>query len=320
MGNAASSRPYEPSLSTVARVALLALVALCALGLLSASSGPRSAGVTAWLFNLKGMAVFAAGLGIGCYGTLVGIGGGALIVPVLVFFYDWPARNVVGTALLVVLLNAASGTSGYALQRRIDYQGGLKFALAALPGSVFSGLVHRVWKVESFNTIFGLFLVGLAIFCVLGVGSVDARPATIPVEGGESFRLVSLRDRFGARFRFRVDDRVGTSLNFILGFLVGFLGIGGGVLQVPILVFALGYPVHIATATSHFITMLTCTYALAPNIAFGNVYFGQAAWLGVGVLGGAQIGAWLSPKIRSARIIHLFVLVVFVFGVRLLLQ
>jgi uncharacterized protein len=297
------------------RAVAFLLAVICVVAMFSSSRGsfPSHSPIA-----LAELLVLGAGLGIGCYGTLVGIGGGPLIVPVLVLSYGWPARNVVATALLVVFMNALSGTLGYSYQRRIDYQGGLKFALAGLPGAVLSGLVHRYFNIRSFDTIFGTFLIGLGIICALGARTVAARHDRTEGPIGAGQRLVEFRDRFGVEYRFGVNDRLGSTLNFAVGFLVGFLGIGGGVLQVPMLVYLLKYPVHVATATSHFVTMLSCLYALAPNVAFGNVRFGEAFWMWTGVVVGAQTGAWLAARLRSQKIMYLFVALVMLFGLKLI--
>lgn len=260
----------------------------------------------------------ASGLGVGCYGTLVGIGGGPLIVPVLVFSFGWEASDIVATSLLIVFLNALSGTTGYAWQRRIDYAGGLSFSMAAVPGAVASALVHHLLHIQTFDTIFGVFLLGLAGYCAVGIRSLDRTSRAHRAAITPPHRIVAFRDRLGVQYRFGVNDRLGVRLNLVLGFFVGFLGIGGGVLQVPLLVYVLRYPIHVATATSHFVTMLTCLFALAPNLVFDNVRFGEALWMGLGVVFGAQAGAWLSPKIGGKGIMWLFVAVLVLFSVRLL--
>jgi hypothetical protein len=237
---------------------------------------------------------------------------------VLVFSFGWEPNYIVATSLLVVFLNAFSGTTGYAWQKRIDYEGGLKFSLAAMPGAVGSALIHHFWRVRTFDTIFGLFLLGLALYCAYGMRAIDAPAAARRAPVPESHRLLSFHDRFGTRFRFTVNDDLGVHFNLAFGFLVGFLGIGGGVLQVPLLVYVLRYPVHVATATSHFITMLTCLFALVPNIFFGNVQFAEALCMGVGVVVGAQMGAWLSPKLRGKGIMWLFIVLILAFAARLL--
>jgi uncharacterized membrane protein YfcA len=249
------------------------------------------------------------GMMVGCYGTIVGIGGGPVIVPMLIFFFPWSNEVIVASSLFLVFANAFSGTWGYALQRRIDYKGGFRFAVAAIPGALLSTMIHNTVDVSSFNVIFALFLVALAIYSVLRIDRLEAGPIVAEVETG---RRVLIEDAFGSRFEFYCNDKLGISLNVLLGFAVGFLGIGGGVFQVPLLIFLLGYPTHVAAATSHFVTLLTCTVALLPNIILGNVPFGQLLWLGAGVIVGAQVGARVSAKLPSKTIMGLFALVLFV--------
>jgi uncharacterized membrane protein YfcA len=306
----ATTRAVRPALLVV----LLALC-LCAMCNPNLSFHDESLKASPTL-HVPNLLTLLLGLVIGCYGTIVGIGGGPLIVPVLLFFYRWPIEDIVASSLLIVFLNALSGSVGYASQRRIDYKGGLAFSFAAMPGAVVSGFVHHLIAISIFDTIFGIFLLGLAGYTLARLGRVDsplrrARP-------GPGSRRVSIVDRFRQRHEFFCDDRLGISTNFALGFLAGFLGIGGGVFQVPILIFLLGYPTHIATATSHFITMLTALFALTPGVLLGNVHFGETLWFGLGVVIGAQAGAKVASRLRSRAILALFAAILVVFSMRLL--
>lgn len=78
--------------------------------------------------------LFVAGLGIGALGTLIGAGGGWMIVPLLLFGYHFSPQEAVGTSLAVVFLNALSGSVAYMAQRRVLYKMGLAFAAATIPG------------------------------------------------------------------------------------------------------------------------------------------------------------------------------------------
>jgi uncharacterized membrane protein YfcA len=270
----------------------------------------------AWLLLLIGFA-------IGCYGTIVGIGGGPLILPLLVFFYGWENEILVATTLFIVFLNAASGCSGYAMQKRIDYKGGVQFTAAAIPGALISGYFHHLVNLSFFNVIFGLFLLCLAIYTMFSVSKVEKtaamKKADIKRAETEGHRLVRFTDRFGIKYKFYANDKLGISMNLLLGFFCGFLGIGGGVFQVPILLFLLFYPLHIATATSHFVTFMTCGIALIPHLFFGNIMFGQAIWMGIGVVTGAQVGARIAAKLNSKVTLYLFIIILFVFAIKLFL-
>ena len=218
------------------------------------------------------------GFVIGCYGTIVGIGGGPLILPILVFFYGWENEILVATSLFIVMLNSASGCIGYAMQKRIDYKGGIKFTLAAMPGAFISSYIHHLVNLTFFNIIFGIFLLLLAGYTIFSIGKLDKNTQQKQQllkdakDGGH--RRVRFTDAFNVKYDYYSNDRLGISLNFLLGFFCGFLGIGGGVFQVPILLFILLYPTHLATATSQFVTLLTCMIALLPHIFLGNVMYG----------------------------------------------
>jgi len=264
--------------------------------------------------------VAVIGFAIGCYGTIVGIGGGPLIIPFLVFFYGWENELLVATSLFIVFLNAFSGCVGYAQQKRIDYKGAVKFALAALPGAVLSGFIHHLVNVQSFNVIFGIFLICLAGYTLTSIKKIDAVD-TVKNSAGSGkkagWRHFKITDAFGYRFSFYSNDMLGIKLNLILGFFCGFLGVGGGVFQVPILIFLLKYPTHLATATSQLVTLLTCAFALIPHVFLGNVCYAEAAWMGVGVVLGAQVGARLAAKLDSKITMYLFVIILLAFAVKL---
>ncbi len=261
------------------------------------------------------------GFGIGCYGTIVGIGGGPLILPILVFFYGWENEILVATSLFIVMLNAASGCVGYAIQKRIDYKGGIQFTLAAMPGAFISSYIHHLVNLTFFNIIFGIFLLLLAGYTIFSIGRLDKnteqKQQLVKEAKAQGYRHVTFTDAFNVKYDYYSNDKLGISLNFLLGFFCGFLGIGGGVFQVPILLFILLYPTHLATATSQFVTLLTCIIALLPHIFLGNVMYGEAMWMGVGVIVGAQLGARIAAHLNTKVTLYLFIVILIVFAIKL---
>jgi len=308
----------------VGAVAVLVVVSLLAMFGSPSTAVRLPAGLSsAAAWQPPAVLLAALGFGIGCYGTIVGIGGGPLILPLLVFFYGWGNEFLVATSLFIVLLNAASGSAGYAAQKRIDYVGGIKFSLAAMPGALISSFTHHLFNLSFFNIIFAVFLILLAVFTISSVGKIDKtvaqRQKQLKDGVAHGFRRVMFTDRFRVAYDFYANDRLGITMNLLLGFFCGFLGIGGGVFQVPILVFLLNYPMHLATATSHFVTLLTCAVALLPHVFLGNVRYAEALWMGVGVVLGAQAGARIAVKLNSKVMLYLFIVVLLVFAVRLFL-
>src|SRR5438445_6616761 len=117
------------------------------------------------------------GLCVGAFGTLVGAGGGAVMVPVLLVLLprETPA-NVTAISLATVFFNAYSGTLTYMRMGRVDYRLGTLFTLASLPGAVLGVLLVRLMPRNVFDPVFGVLLLGIGVFLLAHpVGS-----ATVP--------------------------------------------------------------------------------------------------------------------------------------------
>ena len=226
------------------------------------------------------MLLAAIGLGVGAFGTLIGAGGGFILTPILLLLYPHDsAQTLTAISLAAVFFNAASGTTAYARQRRIDYRSGIVFALATLPGAIGGALVVGV--------------VSRRVF-----GRCRSRSATSSIECSWTAAAngTSTTSRCGA----------GRSTASVSAFFSSFLGIGGGVIHVPLLVRALGFPTHLATATSHFVLAIMAGTGTATHIVLGSFSHGRglrrAAALSVGVVAGAQLGAHVSLRFRGAVI------------------
>lgn len=245
----------------------------------------------------------ALGVAVGAFGTLVGAGGGFVLTPVLLLLYpaDSP-QTITAISLVAVFFNAVSGSVAYARQRRIDYRSGAVFALATVPGAVAGALLVQLAPRRLFDPLMGALLLALAALTVPGVSR--RRALKDPAGRGGSER--TLTDAAGVTYRYRVPVARGAAYSVGVGFLSSFLGIGGGVVHVPLLVGVLGFPVHVATATSHFVLANMAGVASIVHVAGGSFAQGhglrRAAALSVGVVAGAQLGARLSSRLGGATI------------------
>lgn len=263
----------------------------------------------------------AFGVVVGTYGTIVGAGGGFVIVPVLLLFYGFSAQNAVGTSLAIVFLNAVSGTIAYVRAKRIDYRTGYKFALATLPGAAGGAYLSDSFSTHAFYGFFGAVLLLLALLLVFRPGpkhEPHGASAKAPPRPGWVDR--TLVDARGERFEYRFNERGGIIASGGVGFVSSILGIGGGIIHVPLLVFLLGFPAHVATATSHFILAITAGVGCAFHLALGHVVPYPALMIGVGAFGGAQIGGALAPRVQGRALLQLLSLALAAAGIRLLLK
>jgi uncharacterized protein len=231
------------------------------------------------------------GVAVGAVGTLVGAGGGFLLAPILLVVYphDSP-QTLTSISLAAVWANSTSGTLAYLRQRRVDVRSGLVFGAATLPGAIGGALAVSYVPRRAFDA---LMAAALAIVAIWIAHSGEAAPSR---QGAERV----LVDRSGTEWRYRVRVGRGAVYSVAVGFVSSFLGIGGGVFHVPILVAGLGFPTHVATATSHFVLSIMSGAGVATHLVQGGYRAGHGLWrsvaLGVGVAAGAQLGARLSTR------------------------
>lgn len=267
-------------------------------------------------FLLAGILFIVAGFLIGAYGTIIGAGGGFLVVPLLFLLYPEEAPvAVTSTSLAVVLLNATSGSVAYGRQGRIDYRAGLFFGLAAVPTALIGASVTDLVPREVFGPLFGVLLLIVAVYLFF-----DPRPAASSgaAPSGDTSRLI--RDARGNEYRYAFNNRAGMALTALAALLASFFGIGGGLLEVPLMIRVLHFPAAIATATSQLIITMVSTTATLRHLALGAFTggFWRALFLGVGVIFGAQAGAALSRRLGGTTLVRMLSLAQVLVGLRLL--
>jgi uncharacterized membrane protein YfcA len=246
----------------------------------------------------------------GGYGTLIGAGGGFVLAPALLLLYPGEApETITSISLASVFFNALSGTLVYAKSKRIDYKSGFIFSLAGMPGAVLGALATTAISREWFDLLFGLLLVCVAIF--LAVTTERERATRI---AQTDFKTPTISNLSHSTLLW------GSALSSGLGFVSSFLGIGGGFLYVPALVYLLKFPVHIATATSLFVLTITALTGSATHVAAGLFHHGirRALVLSIGAILGAQVGANLSQRIHGDWIIRSLAIALGLVGVRLI--
>jgi uncharacterized membrane protein YfcA len=237
----------------------------------------------------------ALGFVVGTYGTLIGAGGGFVLVPALLLLYpDESPEIITSISLAVVFFNALSGSWAYARMMRIDYKSGLLFADAAL----------------------GILMIAASIFLLFYVSKKTG-------ESKRNYHFVrNLVEKDGAAYTFSYNPIVGVGLSCFIGYLSSFLGIGGGIIHVPVLVHLLNFPVHIATATSHFILAIMALTGTIVHVVTGTFSHGirRTVALAIGVLLGAQMGALLSNRVQGRWIIQGLAIALGFVGIRIFIM
>lgn len=239
---------------------------------------------------------FFVGVFVGILAALFGLGGGFLIVPALDLL-GAGIHQAIGTSSASIPFTSLSAIIAYSRQKRIHYRAGFLLAAPSIVGAYAGAWLTSFLDPAQLKTIFGLALILVALRMFRG-------------RAGES--AVKLD---GVEFNYKLILIAGLSA----GLVSGLLGVGGGIINVPVLV-ALGLPIHYAVATSSFVMFFTVMSGAAKHYLLGNVDLGLLVPLVPGLVAGAQIGAMVARKIKAGSLKRGFAAVLALIALRMLLE
>jgi len=230
-----------------------------------------------WLIPLG----FAAGL----LGSMIGLGGGIIVVPVLTFL-GFPPTVAASNSLFAALSNATASTISYSKQKRIEYSLGLKLGLLSVPGTIFGAIVSTDIAPDIFKILFGFVLIASAAYIFLRK-KIETKEKTISKQ--------------------MMIFAIGAS--FFAGVISSFFGIGGGIVFVPLMVVGMGMVMKKAAPTSQMILLFASLSGVIVHSLLGHPDFIQAGFLAIGSFSGGLVGARLSIDVKE-RYLQLLVSVV----------
>jgi hypothetical protein len=237
----------------------------------------------------------------------------------LILLYPQEAPEVITSiSLAVVFFNALSGSVAYMRLKRVDFRSGILFSAATIPGAILGSLTTSFIPRHLFDLLLGILLVAASVF--LMVHGHKEKDQGSKILGGSVVRTLVEAD--GTTYTFSYSPAVGIGLSLVVGYVSSLLGIGGGIIHVPALVHLLNFPVHVATATSHFILAIMALTGTVVHIATGAFHHGirRTIALAIGVLIGAQLGAALSNRVRGVWIIRGLAIALGLVGIRILIR
>ncbi|WP_282939853.1 sulfite exporter TauE/SafE family protein [Paenibacillus sp. RC67] len=235
----------------------------------------------------------AVGLLAATFGSLVGLGGGVIIVPALVYLgpifvgQQISVATAVGTSLAVLIFTALSSTFTFYKQKRVDFKSGWLYFITCGPGAMLGSYTTQFVNAKSFQLSFGIFMFCMATLLVL---RDYMKPLNIQWRIQRSFT-----DAQGNIHEYGYGIIPALVIGLAVGFISGLFGIGGGSLFVPAMVIIFRYPPHIATATSMFVIFLSSIMGSFTHLSLGEI----DGWMVLGLAPTALVGGWLGAKIAS---------------------
>ena len=242
------------------------------------------------------VAVIGAGALAGGLGSTLGIGGGVFLVPFLNAGLGFDFKTAAATGLMTVIANSSAVSAGRAGRNLINLRLGMLLEVATTIGGVIAAFTVAYLSNRTLGLIFAVVTIAIAI---LMITRLDRRNVLDP-----SLSPGSLGGRFhdedtGREVVYQVKRLpLGLSASFLAGYVSGTLGIGGGILKVPVLNAWCGVPLRAAAATSTLMIGVTAAASAPQYFARGDVNPQVAAAAVIGVLIGSRIGFGFSSRAR----------------------
>lgn len=263
--------------------------------------------------------LFVGGLAAGTFGALFGLGGGIIMVPLLVIALKVPMHNAVATSLVGVIATSTASTIRNLGERLPNLRLGVTLETSTVAGAITGGFIAGYLPAKALMVLFGVMLMGVA-----AIMSRRGEPPPLLEEPSDRGFLARLHGsyydtvlerevRYGVR-RFPL----ALSVSGVAGVLSGLLGIGGGIMKVPVLALYCGVPMKAATATSNFMMGVTAVASVFAYFGRGEVLPLVTAAAVLGIIAGARCGSWLSVRTHPVALRKWFALVMVLMGLQMI--
>jgi len=295
---------------------------------------------------MAGVLLLVGGAAAGLFGSLLGLGGGILIVPLLTFAFGVPLREAVAVSLVAVIVTSTAGAGVYLRRHVANLRLGMVLELFTATGALVGGLVAFALDEQVLAGLFAVMLVWVALSMIrqgrvtapaARVGASGARatddeePADpdTPDDGDDGDQRAGAAATATAADAAPADPRpptfadrlsgdsyvvrrlpLGMVASVGAGLVSALLGVGGGIVKVPVMNLAMGVPLKVATATSNMMIGVTATASAVIYLLRGGIDPYLAGPTALGVFVGASIGSRVASRIDVRILRWLFVIVV----------
>ena len=253
--------------------------------------------------------MLGGGAAAGLFGSLLGLGGGVLIVPLLTLGFGLPLREAVGVSLVAVIMTSGA-SSGVYLERRVaNLRLGMVLEAFTAAGALIGALIAFLIDERVLAGLFAVLLVYVAVTMVRGRGRASPAAGERNAPGVDRRAGSAFVDRLsGSDYRVRglvpgAAGSVGAGVSSAL------LGIGGGLVKVPVMHLVMGVPLRVATATSNLMIGVTASAGAVIYLLRGEIDPYVAGPTAIGVFLGATLGSRTAHRVDLRVLRMLFVVV-----------
>jgi uncharacterized protein len=259
--------------------------------------------------DLSPWLLIALGGATGLVGSLLGLGGGVFLVPLLTLTLGVPIRVAIAASLISVIATASASSTVNLDRGLVNMRLGMVLEVATSVGGLAGGFTAALLSQRQLFLLFG------ATLGVMGVvmAARSGRRNVIADTGDDPGRLGGRILEGDTAYLYRVKRLpLALAASLVAGAISGLLGVGGGIIKVPILNVFCGIPIRVAAATSAFMIGVTASASSFLYFGRGDASLPLSAAIALGALPGSLLGASLTQRVqaRSLKVIMALVLVI----------
>jgi uncharacterized protein len=266
--------------------------------------------------------VFGGAILAGVLGSLVGVGGGILIVPMLTLAFGLPIQYAIGTSIVAVIATSSGAAAAYVKEHMTNMRVGLFLEMATTIGAVTGAFLTGFIAPHLLFVIFGAVLLLSVVPIIFKLG--EELPKGVHNDRWASWLHLSGTypdQRLGREVAYQVTHTpLGLAMMYIAGVLSGLLGIGSGTLKVLAMDTLMRLPMKVSTTTSNFMIGVTAAASAGIYFSRGDIPPLVAAPVALGILAGAFIGARVLTHLSNKTLRLIFLPVLVVIAVQMVLR
>jgi len=247
--------------------------------------------------------VFVVSIVAGFVGSLLGIGGGLIIIPFLSIFFKLNMHQAAAAGLVSVIATSSGAASAYVKDRLTNLRVGMFLQLATVIGGVLGAILSGFLPTKVLSLIFGILLLYNSYLMIKNrksdetpkkIGKISKSASFLKLYGSYFDKILNREIEYSAQNTFW-----GFLMMVFAGILSGLLGIGSGIFKVLALDTIMKLPFKVSTATSNFMMGVTALSSISIYLARGDIVYDICAAVAAGVLFGSLIGAKVMPHVKS---------------------
>ena len=263
--------------------------------------------------------IIAVSIVSGCFGAMLGLGGGVILIPVLVSVLGVDVKTAIAASLVAVVTTSGAAALVRGRDSMSNYRVGVTLEVVAGLGAIAGAMLATIAPADMLTMLFGVSLLMTAALSWRGVS--DAAAVLPQTWWGRVLQLDGIVEtKEGIRVYHVQKVPLGLGVMTIAGLLSGMLGIGSGAYKVLAMDSCMRMPFRVSTITSNFMIGITAASGVMVYLRDGMVDPTIAGPVLIGIVPGAMFGSWLVPKIHVSTLKKIFLVVLLLVGLQMMLK